>query len=567
MGALFGIVGDGSLAELGMLGARMPHRGAYQQLWSPAAGVYFGERSHAALGAPGALAVDLQADDLGRAELEAKLERGTEVLAELDANYSLAHWNAREASLLLAVDAQGFKSLYFAQLPGRFAFASEYKALLALADLPLAIDRDSVQTYLATLHFRFGHPLLSSVRALPPGSSCWLRGHELVLRNHWQPVSHPVSRSASEHARLVREALFATVSRQSGKFARVGMTVSAGLDSASLVAVMRRVRPETPIESFTIGFGDDDREIQGGRELAAAFGTVHRELLFDPACVGRELPRLVWLMEDITGREEALLQHLVLEEAGRLRLPVIFGAYAADSLFAGMPRHRLVRWRELCPPLARPLTEIFQLTQCGAEPASLLGRAGSRMLFGASWLAPPRVIGASGAAPLHDPGSLDRYIADELCGAFDSGYLEPSLEAGGVEFRDPFQSRELMNLALTIPGRLNVTLRRQKGVLRDALSDLLPEAIRKRKKSIQRARHDTRLSDALDAMADELLAPAALRERGLVESSYVDALRRRARGEPYPTQRLYRLWTLIQLELWCRIFLDCRGALDSSELR
>jgi asparagine synthase (glutamine-hydrolysing) len=124
-----------------------------------------------------------------------------------------------------------------------------------------------------------------------------------------------------------------------------------------------------------------------------------------------------------------------------------------------------------------------------------------------------------------------------------------------------------MNLALTIPGRLNVTLRRQKGVLRDALSDLLPEAIRKRKKSIQRARHDTRLSDALDAMADELLAPAALRERGLVESSYVDALRRRARGEPYPTQRLYRLWTLIQLELWCRIFLDCRGALDSSELR
>jgi asparagine synthase (glutamine-hydrolysing) len=564
MGAIFGIVGEGSLAEVAAMGARMPHRGAYQHAWSPAPGVYFGERSQAALGAQGALAVDLQADDFGRSELEARLEPGAIGLAGVNAHFSLAHWNAREAALLLAVDAQGFKSLYYTRLPGRLAFASEYKALLALTDLPVSIERDSVQTYLSTLHFRFGHPLLASVRSLPPGSYCELRGHELAQGNHWQPLSRPVERSSAEHARLVRETLLAVVSRQSGKFPRVGMALSGGLDSAGLLAVMRCVRPDLPVDSFTIGFGDDDIEILGGRELAAAFGTEHRELLFDPDCVAAALPRLVWLMEDITSREEALLQQLVLEAAGRARVPVVFGAYAADSLFAGMPRHKLLRWRELFPPLARPLTEIFHLTQSGAEPTSLLGRAGKQMLFGAEWLAPPAVIGASGSLPLHDPGSLDQYIADEICGAFDSGYLEPTLEAGGVEFRDPFQSLELMELALTIPGKLDVTLRRQKGILRDALSDLLPDAIRNRVKSIQRARHDTRLSDALDSMADDLLAPAVLRERGLVEPSYVETLRRRARGAPYPTQHLYHLWTLIQLELWCRIFLDRRGAFEAA---
>ncbi|MFL5003156.1 MAG: hypothetical protein ACJ8DY_22480, partial [Xanthobacteraceae bacterium] len=61
-------------------------------------------------------------------------------------------------------------------------------------------------------------------------------------------------------------------------------------------------------------------------------------------------------------------------------------------------------------------------------------------------------------------------------------------------------------------------------------------------------------------LADDLLAPAVLLDRGLVDPAYVERLRRRRAGRPYPTERLYRLWSLVLLELWLRLFVDRRGA-------
>ncbi len=559
MGAIFGLVGEGSLDEVRAMGGRMPHRGAQQRVWSPAPGVYLGERSALAESAGGALAIDLQSDLESPRDVASSLRGGIGSLAGLDANFSLAWWDERAHALLLAADPSGYKSLYCAQLPGRLVFASEYKALLAFDELPAALDRDSAQAYLAKRSFRMGFPLLAGVRALTPGTRMLYREGQLESERYWSPLSRPVQRSAAEYARMIRERLCEVVARQARKFSQVGMTLSAGLDSASLVAVLRHVRPEVPIHSFTIGHGEDDAEILGGRELAAAFETRHRELFFDPACVPALLPKLVWLMEECSGREESLLQHLVLAEAGRTGQQVVMGAYAADSLFAGMPRHKLLRMRELFPWLSTPLTEVFQLTQCGAEPRSLLGRAGKGILFGRRWFPPPQVAGATAPVEAPDPGSLDQYLADGMLEAYDSSYLEPTLEAAGVEFRDPFQSLAMMDLALSIPARFNVTLRRQKGLLRDALADLLPESIRTRKKSIQRVRHDGKLSEVLDAMADELLGPETLRARGIVDPAYLEALRRRAPGAPYATERIYRLWTLLCLELWSRQFLDQRG--------
>jgi asparagine synthase (glutamine-hydrolysing) len=347
------------------------------------------------------------------------------------------------------------------------------------------------------------------------------------------------------------------------RFSRIAVTLSGGLDSACVLALVRHVKPEIRIDSYTIGYGPDDPECVGGRELAQIFRTVHHEVTFDPQHLHEGLPGLVWLMEDCAGREEALLQHLVMGEAARAA-PVVFGGYGADALFAGMPRYRLIRMREVWPQLDIPLREVFQFTQTGAYPKSWLGRLGVRLLYRGGSFPPPVVNGASAPARVRDDMSLDAFIAEQFCEAQDSGYLEASLEAGGAEFRDPFQALEVVDVALKVPGYLNVGLWQQKRILRRALSDLLPASIRARRKSLQRVRHDLALSEALDHIADRILGADAIRARALVSPSYVEDLRQRLPHEPYSSERLYRLWTLVCLELWQRQFIDAKARLRDS---
>jgi len=85
-------------------------------------------------------------------------------------------------------------------------------------------------------------------------------------------------------------------------------------------------------------------------------------------------------------------------------------------------------------------------------------------------------------------------------------------------------------------------------------------------KSFNRLRHDTELSGVLDRMGDALLAPAAVRERGLVDPAYVARLRRRRANRPYTQERAYRLWSLLLGEIWARLYLDGRGAAPQTTL-
>ena len=72
--------------------------------------------------------------------------------------------------------------------------------------------------------------------------------------------------------------------------------------------------------------------------------------------------------------------------------------------------------------------------------------------------------------------------------------------------------------------------------------------------------HRLRWSDALEGMAVELLSRGAVLDRGLFEPAYVTDLLRRGGGQPYGAERSRRIWSLLLLEIWARLFLDRAGS-------
>jgi asparagine synthase (glutamine-hydrolysing) len=132
--------------------------------------------------------------------------------------------------------------------------------------------------------------------------------------------------------------------------------------------------------------------------------------------------------------------------------------------------------------------------------------------------------------------------------------------AFGIDLDAPFADVDLVACAFQIPDRLKIRATTQKYIQREALKDFLPPSIRRRGKSLNRLLNDVELAGVMDGLADDLLSPAAVLHRGIFNPAYVTRLRRRAASAPYPEEQLYRLWTMLLIELWFRIFIDQRGA-------
>jgi asparagine synthase (glutamine-hydrolysing) len=571
MGAIFGIVGQGSLAEVETMGRRLGHRGSCRAVWCPGPGAYFGqigpEPFSVESGFP--LAEDPQLDGapespLSRAE---RFQRnGSGVFAGLRGCFAFAFYDAAVKRLLLAVDQLGYKTIYYTCLPDRFAFATEYKALLALLDLAAEPDRDAVQRYLATKQQWLGRTLLSGVRSLAPGQLLRLDASGVQVGAYWQPIISEVTRSRKGHAQVVRNALLETVRRHVHSRSEVGITLGGGLDAASVLGAIRRVAPGMRVASFTVGVGEEDSEILGGRETARIFGTEHHECFFKLESIPSQLPRLIWLMEDCGGREEALLQLTVLTEAGR-HSRLVMGGHGADVLFGGMPRSRLVSFAENLPVFRAPLRELFFLSQSGTLPRSLLGRALQLCFYGTSYPGVPSVTGAGPSEQVIWEDGLNEFIRKTIQYIPSLRYLEPAHEISHTTFRSPFLDPDFIAASLTVPARLKVRWGRGKAILRDAVAELVPPTISRRPKAIQRLSHGEALSSLLGAMAGELLPGGALESHGLLTKRELDLVRarclgRHTRNRGGKREQVYGLWTAISLELWARQFLDRRGAAE-----
>ncbi|MFQ5691332.1 MAG: asparagine synthetase B family protein, partial [Gemmatimonadota bacterium] len=115
-------------------------------------------------------------------------EEGPDLLRHLRGMFAFALWDERRHTLLLARDRLGIKPLYYWQDTRRLAFASELKALHAVAGMPHRIDRASLALYLALGYVPDPRSIFRGVRKLAPGHRLlWARGEDSRVERYWSP--------------------------------------------------------------------------------------------------------------------------------------------------------------------------------------------------------------------------------------------------------------------------------------------------------------------------------------------------------------------------------------------
>lgn len=166
-------------------------------------------------------------------------EHGVDFLNKLNGLFGLALWEANQQRLMLARDPFGIKPLYYLPLDaGRLAFASEVKCFFAGGLLTPEVDEEGLHYYLNFLWVPGPKTLFKGVFKLMPGHVLLWHDGQHVIRKYWNGLPSPEPRERPE-AQLIdelRQHLSAAVKRHLVSDVPLGVFLSGGLDSSSILA-------------------------------------------------------------------------------------------------------------------------------------------------------------------------------------------------------------------------------------------------------------------------------------------------------------------------------------------
>jgi asparagine synthase (glutamine-hydrolysing) len=577
MSALFGALGAVSPAELDEMGRRLAHRGAIARWQEVAQGVYLGQVSstpRAPFCDSTLAAVIDAADALAPGSYERVLEiflrhrRAADLDRLVSVPFALAAWDDAKQSLLLARDFLGLKPLHFCSLPsGGIAFATEYKALLAIDEVPARPDLDAIRCLQAYKAMPAGRTLLADISPVPPGCVLHIERSGQVARHDRMPdIRLAVEPMSEEQAceRLRSKLEHATTRLVAGR-SRVGLALSGGIDSMSAAALARKCAPNAELVAFTAGESTSDPEVRRAAHAISWLGGRHETIVVENAELTAKLPLAVWHLENPIGRSETFQFFALSRLAQERGFDFLLSGMGADLLFGGMPRHKVLWMAETMPPLRKDLLAFFEATQTGETPRRALARLMRAMYYRGTLPAAPSVINC---ARTYEPELLAEPGPEFInrCLMLDGqeptsrtlARIERPLQAHGVEYGSPFLDKSVIEFAFTIPSRLKIRRGTQKYILRRAMQPLISNEMRKAPKELMRMQQNGDFAATLQRLAEHYLFPERVRRRGFFVPDEVNRIRRACRGSYHPETAM-RLWTLIVTEIWAEIYLDRRG--------
>ena len=518
-------------------------------------------------------------------------EEGIGFAAKLNGIFAIALFDRRKRTLFVVRDPVGVKPVVYATRGNQVAFGSEAKAVLASGIVGAELDETSLHLSMNVRYVPGTRTLFKGIRRLPAG-------HVLEITEHapareyaytsidWTPDE---TRSRDEWMEGIRHHFGEAVKRQLLSDVPLGVSLSGGIDSSSVVAMVRQAH-SGPIKTFSLGFNEPWDELEDARFVAEHYETEHHELVLTE-------PVLPYLAEAIRHTEEPKVNSLQLYLLHRYlgeHVTVVLSGLGGDELFAGYDIYGyLQRTQRLRSGyLGASVHALAPLLDWTARRAASLGRPQLDLVTRKiEWLAASndparhylllrnawdfngqlarRVYTPEFADRVHEStrDEFDRYFggdapieAQVLRAEFSTKMVDDFLHnedtmsmAHSVESRVPLLDLDVVRFAARIPDEVRFGSG-MKGLLKDAMRGVLPDRVLDKKKWGFTFDPVEQFQKDLGPMAREVLTPDRLRKSGVFNPKFVQSVL-----DAKPNQRLrwhyFMLWQMIGFELWHDTFI------------
>ncbi len=454
----------------------------------------------------------------GELVVRAWLDWGEDCATHLLGDFAFALWDPRTARVFAARDHLGMRQLIYAHRPGHvFACASSVRAVACAPGIEPRLNE--LRLAEALIDFEWGNltsTFFKDVFRLPPGHCLMVDDRSLRLREYWRmtPPEPLRLQSDGEYAEAFRDVLAEAVRCRLRGAGPVGSMLSGGMDSGSVVALACRM-VSGPLPVFS-SVGPDPAACIETRAIHAALSMPNlAPTLIDHANLA---PWRDELLDAWAALEEPWDFHMTQPRtaylaAQRSGVKVVLDGVAGDVVLghgSQMARHiRAGRWLRAWKD-AQGLNQFWGKGSAGPLQQVVLATRGAFMpdalrTLRQAWRmrTPPALPQDSAVDPgfARRVGLFDSLQADRLAdcprgmsfpeeriwswprSGLNVGRERYDRVAGhfGVEPRDPFMDRRVVDFCLSLPLDQFQQDGWPKMIQRRATAGLLPDAVRWRR--------------------------------------------------------------------------------------
>ncbi|MSQ61115.1 MAG: asparagine synthase (glutamine-hydrolyzing) [Dehalococcoidia bacterium] len=516
--------------------------------------------------------------------LRAYEEWGINCPAHLNGMFAIAIWDGRKRQIFLSRDRFGEKPLFYWTDGRRLIFASEIKSILADKDVGRQPDPANLRRYLSTGDMDIGEStFIAGIAAVPASHSLiWSPDGTRRRARYWSPRrpghNDGAASGSSHRTEQFRELLEDAVRLRLRSDVNVGTSLSGGLDSSSIIGMVRNLSESEAVPRRTFSARFRDHKFDEGEYIAAATASVPayaHETWIDADGFLQALPALQWAQEAPFGGTSVYAQWEVMRLAKEHDTIVLLDGQGADELLGGYTTAYGMYWSHL---LYRG-----QLVRLGREVAAYSRRYGFSSvtaLYGLYYSIPERLRAAlaeryyrataimspdlrhahrpSGRSPgLPGLQRLHGLLSQQLMTTSLPEllrYADRNSMAFSREVRLPFLDHRLVEFVLGLPAEDLIGGAVTKKILRRAMRGLVPDKILDRRDKVGFAPPQERwLRGPLAGWLNETLG-AAEQRTDIFDAEGVRAVRTEFHAGGPDTLA----WRIASTETWFQHFLDRR---------
>jgi asparagine synthase (glutamine-hydrolysing) len=448
--------------------------------------------------------------------LVAFIEWGSACVERLNGIYAFGIWDEANQSLFLARDRIGVKPLFYTEQGSSLIFGSELKTLLANPLVRPEIDEEGLaEVFMLGPARTPGNGVFRGVKELKPGHSMIYNRQGKVITKYWALETKPHTDDFDATAAKVRELLIDATTRQLVSDVPICTLLSGGLDSSALTALAAMSNKQSGLGSlatYSVDYVDNELYFKANsfqpnsdspwvRRVSEYFGTCHHTIVLDTPELAASL-RPAALARDLPGMADIDTSLYLFCREIKKGATVALSGECADEIFGGYPwfqREEMINaatfpWSpqpEIRIPWLKP--EI----QHRIKPADYVAQRYSEALAEVPHLPGEDKCSARMREIFYlsltrfMPTLLDR--KDRMSMAF------------GLEVRVPFCDHRIVDYVWNVPWKLKNAHNREKGLLRYALTGILPEDVLWRKKSPYPKTHNPAYTKAVVSEAFAVL--------------------------------------------------------------
>ena len=523
-------------------------------------------------------------------------------LEESRGMFAFSLWDKRSKELTLGRDRFGEKPLYYGWNGDIFLFGSELKAIKSHKSFKGEIDIESLSLFLQHSCVPSPKSIFKNINKLEPGmiATISFKTHQVKKDCFWnllQSVENSRNISNSSQVKTVNELdnlLNQVVEEQMISDVPLGGFLSGGIDSSLILSIMQS-QSEAPVKSFTIGFSEKEfDESTYAHEVAQHLGTEHTELVVSPEDLLSVVPELSKIYDEPFA-DSSQVPTFLLSRLASKQVKVSLSGDGGDEIFGGYNRYRFAQniWPKINKvPLSirqffsrkiinKSPQDIKKLIKFLPFPAHKQNNLESLVVKAAKVLNSQNIEDYYKNL-IHQTDNPSQFLSKKDLNNEDGFKKEFELSLGkytdveklmimdtinylpndilvkldraamnvSLETRAPFLDPRIFEYAWSLSPGLKIKGSKTKSILRDVLSNYVPQQMIERPKKGFAIPLDDWLRGPLRDWADELLNKETIDSEGLLDANAVESIWNEHTEGKANNGSL--LWNILIFQLWLK---------------